>query len=230
MILYYVRHGAPSYDPDCLTKRGHFQAEETSKFLLKQNIEKFFSSDSTRAYQTALHTTEKYGKEIIQLHFLNENISWSHLSMPYKNKITWFYNVEEYQDFFSKNVDNEKWFEDKLFENLPVKKCFDETDEELDKLLLSINIKHDRKTKTYVSVGKTPKTIAIFAHGGMGTIVTRSLLDLNPMNFYNLFKEIRTCGIIKFEIDLENTHKIKLISYNEIYYDHDESDKVSNEI
>lgn len=47
-----------------LTERGHDQAEVTAKFLSTVNIDAIYSSDLTRAYQTAEHTAQEKGLEI----------------------------------------------------------------------------------------------------------------------------------------------------------------------
>ena len=63
MILYYIRHGDPNYEEDTITELGHYQAEETSKFLAKQNIDLIFSSPLKRARDTAKYLVEKINKK-----------------------------------------------------------------------------------------------------------------------------------------------------------------------
>ena len=58
MLLYYVRHGDPIYNPDQLTPLGQRQAEAIGKRLAVHGIDKIYSSTSTRAYQTALPLAE----------------------------------------------------------------------------------------------------------------------------------------------------------------------------
>ena len=53
MILYYVRHGDPIYDPNQLTPLGERQAEAVAKRLAVHGIDKIFASPSNRARQTA---------------------------------------------------------------------------------------------------------------------------------------------------------------------------------
>ena len=44
MILYYVRHGDPIYNPDSLTELGKRQAEAVAKRLAVHGIDKIFAS------------------------------------------------------------------------------------------------------------------------------------------------------------------------------------------
>lgn len=49
MLLYYIRHGDPIYNPDSLTGLGHKQSEALSKRLADSGIEAVYCSPSNRA-------------------------------------------------------------------------------------------------------------------------------------------------------------------------------------
>ena len=53
MLLYIVRHGDPNYELDCLTERGHLQAEAVGKRIAASGINEIYSSPMGRARQTA---------------------------------------------------------------------------------------------------------------------------------------------------------------------------------
>lgn len=53
MLLYIVRHGDPDYKNDCLTERGHIQAEAVGKRIAACGINEIYSSPMGRARQTA---------------------------------------------------------------------------------------------------------------------------------------------------------------------------------
>jgi len=67
MILYYVRHGDPTYRPDELTPLGLRQAEAVGRRIAQHGIDRVYSSTSTRAYQTAKPLAEILKKEIVQM-------------------------------------------------------------------------------------------------------------------------------------------------------------------
>lgn len=53
MLLFYIRHGDPTYNPDELTPLGKRQAEAAAKRLALYGIDRIFASTSNRAIQTA---------------------------------------------------------------------------------------------------------------------------------------------------------------------------------
>jgi broad specificity phosphatase PhoE len=53
MLLFYVRHGDPIYDPDMLTPLGERQAESVARRMALFGIDEVYSSTSDRAMQTA---------------------------------------------------------------------------------------------------------------------------------------------------------------------------------
>ena len=67
MLLFYVRHGDPIYNPDSLTDLGHEQAKALAKRLMLHGIDEIYASTSTRATQTAIPTAKLLKKEIGKL-------------------------------------------------------------------------------------------------------------------------------------------------------------------
>ena len=61
MLLYIVRHGDPNYKDDCLTERGHLQAEAVAKRLAASGISQVYASPMGRARQTAEPTCRLLG-------------------------------------------------------------------------------------------------------------------------------------------------------------------------
>ena len=72
MILYYVRHGDPIYNPDGLTPLGKRQAEACARLLCRTGLDEIYSSTSQRAIDTATPTAEILKKEIKLLDFAHE--------------------------------------------------------------------------------------------------------------------------------------------------------------
>ena len=58
MLLLYVRHGDPIYDPDSLTPLGQRQAEAIAHRLALYGVNRIFASTSVRARETARPTCE----------------------------------------------------------------------------------------------------------------------------------------------------------------------------
>ena len=49
MLLYFIRHGAPIYDPDSLTPLGHRQAEAIGRRVARHSISRIYASPMIRA-------------------------------------------------------------------------------------------------------------------------------------------------------------------------------------
>ena len=79
MILFYIRHGDPIYDPDSLTPLGHRQAEAVAKRLARYGVDEVYSSSSTRAVLTSKPTCEMLKKEPVLLDWCHEHLAWQEL-------------------------------------------------------------------------------------------------------------------------------------------------------
>lgn len=62
MIFYYIRHGQPNYEINCLTETGKKQALLLSRRPDLRDVDAVFSSPSRRAVQTAMPTANMLGK------------------------------------------------------------------------------------------------------------------------------------------------------------------------
>ena len=91
MLLFYIRHGDPIYDPDSLTPFGKRQAEAVGKRLALFGMDEIYSSTSERAKLTATPLCEMLKKDMKLLDFANESYAWRDLSVfsKVKNLHTW---------------------------------------------------------------------------------------------------------------------------------------------
>ena len=181
MILYYVRHGDPIYDPDSLTPLGHKQAEALSKRFALYGLDQIYSSDSMRAQQTAQPTCERLGKKMTLLPWANEALAWQGFSVTNKNGgQSWSYQLEEYRmKFLSREVRNLgfEWYNHPDFPP-QFKEGTLRVDKEVDNFMLSLGYKHDRENSCYESVGPHPERVALFAHEGFGKIFLSSVMNI----------------------------------------------------
>ena len=227
MKLFYIRHGYPLYEPNCLTERGKYEAERVANYLKDLGIQVVISSDSNRAVETATYLTNLINLPITKYHSLNEDVAAEYFSIRENNKFLWVFWSEKCLEIMKKHIGDENWINSSDFKDYKICDGFKICSDEIDKILLSLNIIHDRKNKTYYSYGKHPEVVAIFAHGGMGMTFVPSLMDENYCDFCLSHDHLSTCGICEFEIDLEKTHKIKIIEYNKVVYDPLKAEKLS---
>ena len=72
MYLYFVRHGDPDYEKDCLTDLGKEQAELVSKRLALIPFDRIYTSSMGRAKETAAPTCRIFQKEPVVLDWAKE--------------------------------------------------------------------------------------------------------------------------------------------------------------
>lgn len=82
MLLFYIRHGDPTYRPDDLTALGRRQAESVAKRLSLYGLDQIYSSTSNRARLTAEPTAQIPKKEVIELDWCKEAYAHQEFSIP----------------------------------------------------------------------------------------------------------------------------------------------------
>lgn len=214
MELYYIRHGEPDYELDSLTERGHYQAEETAKYLSNIKFDYIFSSSHGRAIATAKHLTDKNHMEIIQFDWAREDNAGSQIGLhDENNKFRWFFDIPKYRDKLFELADDNNWYDDSLFPP-KIKEYFLQSKKEIDNWLLKMNIKHENNK--YEIIGKTPDKVALFAHGGFGTVFFSLVMGMNYPKVIRDIGQLDTCGIFHFRID---DNGISLLERNVIRYE-----------
>ena len=222
MILYFIRHGWPNYEIDGLTATGRYQADATSEALKNIPFETIYASELGRAYETATYLAKKQNKEIIKLHWAREDLAGQQFATfdETVNLYTWIFWIEKYRTRMMELSDDMEFYKDKVFSDVPVEAGVHRINDAVDEWFKSMNIIHDRKTKTYHQVGDkhVPEYIALFAHGGMAMATLSSILDLPYSYFSTHFNCLDTCGVVVIDIDLD-VHVARLWKYNQIFYD-----------
>ena len=204
MLLYYIRHGDPIYNPDSLTGLGHKQSEALSKRLADSGIEAVYCSPSNRARQTAEPFCNLVGIEPVILDWMNESYVYRDLSVEREpGKRTWAFNFEPMKRIFNSpevRALGDRWYTHPLFAKTNFAQGVARVERETDALLLSLGYRHDREGHRYIVEEPNEKRIAIFAHQGFGLAFLSALLDI-PYNEYCLRFDIGHTGmtVINFE-------------------------------
>ena len=204
MLIFYIRHGDPVYDPDQLTPLGHRQAESVAHRLALFGLDEVYASTSTRAIQTAQPTCELLHKELKTLDFLNENYLdalhipvegkkpywvWAH---PYYGQLLARRDVRELRD---------KWYEHEELRDFHFERDILRVRRELDAFLASHGYEHDTDLGLYkVTERHHERRIAIFAHESMGKIFMSHLLDI-PYPCYAAHFEMKHAGVTVVRLD-----------------------------
>jgi probable phosphoglycerate mutase len=182
MLLFYIRHGDPIYDPDSLTPLGRRQAEALAKRLARYGLDEIYASSSKRAIETAQPTSELVKKEIKVLDWCNEGHAWQEFAVPLPEggEIWGYQNADCREKFLLPEVTalGEKWHEHKAFEGANFGNGVRRIARETDALFETLGYRHDREYKSFRAVAPNEKRIALFAHEGFGMAFLSSLLDI----------------------------------------------------
>lgn len=205
MLLFYIRHGDPIYNPDQLTPLGERQAEAVAKRLALYGVDKIYASTSNRAYLTAKPTSELLKKDIEQLEFLNESNPWQHITyINSLGKRTWIPDsIEALKIILSDEMKQygDRWFDHPAFKDREYESYLKQTDADIDSLLACHGYIHDREHRYYTAENPTEERIAIFAHAGFGSVFFSSLLDI-PYHEYSLHYDLShsSMSVVEFRV------------------------------
>ncbi len=204
MLLYFIRHGDPIYDPDSLTPLGHRQAEALAKRLAVYGLDEVYASTSNRAILTAKPTCELLHLTPKLLDFANEAYTWAELTTERedgKPGVTWlFYNRRTTALFNSKQIRDlgDRWYDHPEFKAKNYEKGILRVYDAADEFLAGLGYEHERYTGKYKAVSPNGKRIALFAHQGFGLVFLSCLLDIPYPAFCTHF-DICTTGMTVVE-------------------------------
>lgn len=173
MQLYYIRHGEPIYDPDCLTEKGHRQARALGETLQHCGIDKIYASTSTRARQTAQPLADLTGKEITLLDWCNESHAGDEFFVVENGNPHWIYQSEHYlAEMASEEVYalRDKWYEHPTFASMKCGKGERRVAKEADAFLAQFGFIRDESEHCYHAEKPFDGKVALFAHEGFGHI------------------------------------------------------------
>lgn len=181
MLLFYIRHGDPVYNPDSLTPLGERQAEAVAKRLALYGIDRIFSSTSNRAIQTATPTAQILKKDITTLDFCNEDHAWGDFTVDTQTGKRWIFQVKEYRRLMCSPevlALRDKWYTHPDFSDYHFENGLERIGKESDEFFRSLGYEHIKGTGTYKVINDNNKRVALFAHQGFGLAFLSSLLDI----------------------------------------------------
>ena len=182
MLLFYIRHGEPIYDPDSLTPMGVQQAQALAKRLARCGLDKIYSSTSNRAIQTAQPTCALLKMQPELLDFANEVHTWRDFSEQLEdgNRRWIYFDPKFIKLFHEKEVRDlgDRWYDHPGFEKTDCRKGVARIYEEADRFLADLGYAHIRYAGKYKVTKPNDQKIALFAHEGFGLAFLSCLLDI----------------------------------------------------
>lgn len=208
MILYYVRHADPIYDPDSLTPLGERQAEAVGKRLAMHGVDRIYASTSNRAIMTAKPLAEMVKKEIELCDFANECYAAEEFMVERNGRKEWAFDDEEYRTLFA---DGEvlslgsRWYEHPKLARF--KSGADRVSNVAYEFIANLGYEHIEGTGRYKVVRGSDERVALFAHGGFGMAFLSAVLNIPYPIFANNFAMCHT-GITAIEFGNSNGYAI----------------------
>ena len=200
LIIYYIRHGEPNYELDCLTELGKKQAEALSNCLVKIGFDEIFVSPVGRAKETAEPTLQKLNIKPQILEFLSEGKAWHYYAKDFDGtRFYWPYHYPEFVKYAnSKRIVSlgNDWYKDEKL----LKYNFEEGvlyfKENVHKFMETQGYIWDEDNNAYKRVNPKNKRIALFAHEGNSRAFVSALQNV-PYPYVALHTELGHTCIIK---------------------------------
>ena len=177
MLLFYVRHGDPIYNPDSLTELGHKQAQALVARMRICNPSKIFVSSSNRARLTAQPTAEALGIEPVVVDWANEKHAFADLSVSLPDGGRGWAGEQERDLLASEEIRDmgHDWANHPLLAERGVIGT-ERIAKDVDAWLETLG--YHRERNGYRRIGETPERVALFAHWGFGLGFLSHLLDI----------------------------------------------------
>lgn len=213
MLLYYIRHGDPVYDPDSLTKLGERQAEAAAKRLALHGLDRIYASTSNRALCTAKPTAEMLNMEVVPLDFTSEVYTWDEFTIGLGENKHWIFEDAEMRKLFHQpdvRALGENWYEHPAFADHDFGKGIQRIYRESDRFFESLGYQHLDHTGCYKVMKHSDERIALFAHQGFGLAFLSCLLDIPYPQFTTHFDMCHT-GITVIDFPEEDGYAIPCV-------------------
>lgn len=211
MLLFYVRHGDPIYNPDDLTPLGRRQAEALGKRLSKYGIDEIYASDSNRAVLTAKPTAEMVKKEPTLLHWCNEGLAWQEFTViDSEGRKKWMFQDTPTNELFRSdevvNLGN-KWYEHPAFAETKAKEGTERINAEIKNFFSLLGYERCDDNRSFKCVNPNDKRIALFAHQGFGMAFMSCLLNI-PYPLYSTHFDMGHTGVTVIEFKNSNGYSV----------------------
>lgn len=194
MLLFYVRHGDPTYDKqDNLTAKGFEQVNALAKRFAVNGLDELYVSPMNRARQSVAPTEQILGKSATVIDWLSEGYAWENTTICENGVTTWLYQNERCKKLFVTDeiykLGNE-WYRHPAFAEGNYQQGVVGMRNYVTEFLHGLGYDYDANKHVYTTSNVNDnRRIGIFAHEGVGMLFLSTVLDIPyPMfvsRFYN---------------------------------------------
>lgn len=217
MILYYVRHGDPIYNPNQLTPLGERQAEAVAKRLVVHGVDKIYASPSNRAMQTALPLCQITKQEPVTLSWADEDLAIRDLYYEADGMRSWVFRHKTGRQLLNRSdvrALDRQWYTHPLFQDTRFGEGICRIQREVDNFLLELGYRHDLENNWYYQERENTGRIAFFAHEGVGAAILSCMLDV-PYPIFSTHFDMTHTGVSVIQFEEQNGIVIpKLLSFS----------------
>ncbi|MGI6264300.1 MAG: histidine phosphatase family protein [Acutalibacteraceae bacterium] len=203
MLLFFVRHGDPIYDPDSLTPLGRRQAEALAKRLALYGVDEVIASRSVRARQTAEPTAEVAKKDLQIVDWCREDIAWGEFTVEIEGGgRNWAFDTPRMIRLFNSpeiRALGQEWYTHPVFAGTAFESGIKRMRAEVDAFLSARGYVHDAATASYRPEAHNDKRVALFAHQGFGMAFLSTLLDI-PYPLFCTHFDVAHSGLTVIEL------------------------------
>ena len=196
MLLFYIRHADPIYNPDSLTEQGLLQAEALVQRMKICNPQKIFVSSSNRARLTANPSAKALGLEPEILDWCHEDKAWEDFScIDARGKREWIFFQPEYAEVFNSDEMykmGREWYLNPNLSPVSAEKGWQRIKKETDDFMKSLG--YIRQGRGFTSENVKYDRVALFAHQGFGLLFLSCLLDI-PFPIFGTHFDIGHSGV-----------------------------------
>lgn len=184
MLLYIIRHGDPNYALDCLTERGKSQARALAGRLAASGLDKIFSSPQGRARETAEPTCKLLNLACGVEDWAAEDLAWRDFSVAdAKGNRKWSFLCQNTLLKEDPLALNGAWHDMSFFNDCrDAKGGYERIARASDGFMARLG--YLRENFIYKIIEHSEEKVALFCHGGMGSILLSHLLGVPPPVFW----------------------------------------------
>ena len=178
MRIIFVRHGEPDYKNDCLTPKGHIQAEVVAKRLANEEIEEIYSSPLGRARMTMQKFAGQHPSLPVRILDFMHEINWGSISGKELELEGHPWNCVNEMVSKGLNICDSEWKQGPYFHDNIATLEVENIAKEIDSWLRSLGYSREGLYYRNTRKDNSQHTVVLFSHGGSSCAAMSHMLNI----------------------------------------------------